>query len=150
MMMLKYIYIYVLKESQLYNNFSTSKYLFTLSFLSDPSNSPLNLISSKGSSNLHGVKDYPMSFTLKITTSQNRINSCHAGFTIISQMHRLYMYRVQNVCSLPYKEYGILWNHQILWANFRGLLKFFRFVGTEFRVLSYTHKKKYDFITRIY
>lgn len=99
-MMLKYIYIYVLKESQLYNNFSTSKYLFTLSFLSDPSNSPLNLISSKGSSNLHGVKDYPMSFTLKITTSQNRINSCHAGFTIISQMHRLYMYRVQNVCSL--------------------------------------------------
>lgn len=76
-MMLKYIYICVLKESQLYNNFSTSKYLFTLSFLSDPSNSPLNLISSKGSSNLHGVKDYPMSFTLKITTSQNRINSCH-------------------------------------------------------------------------
>lgn len=75
--MLKYIYIYVLKESQLYNNFSTSKYLFTLSFLSDPSNSPLNLISSKGSSNLHGVKDYPLSFTLKITTSQNRINmSC--------------------------------------------------------------------------
>lgn len=89
--MLKYIYIYVLKESQLYNNFSTSKYLFTLSFLSDPSNSPLNLISSKGSSNLHGVKDYPMSFTLKITTSQNRINSCHAGFTIISQMQTVHV-----------------------------------------------------------
>lgn len=117
-MMLKYIYIYVLKESQLYNNFSTSKYLFTLSFLSDPSNSPLNLISSKGSSNLHGVKDYPMSFTLKITTSQNRINSCHAGFTIISQMHRLYMYmyRVQNVCSLPYKR---IWN-TVESSNFVG------------------------------
>lgn len=115
-MMLKYIYIYVLKESQLYNNFSTSKYLFTLSFLSDPSNSPLNLISSKGSSNLHGVKDYPMSFTLKIKTSQNRINSCHAGFTIISQMHRLYMYRVQNVCSLPYKR---IWN-TVESSNFVG------------------------------
>lgn len=115
--MLKYIYIYVLKESQLYNNFSTSKYLFTLSFLSDPSNSPLNLISSKGSSNLHGVKDYPMSFTLKITTiSQNRINSCHAGFTIISQMHRLYMYRVQNVCSLPFKR---IWN-TVESSNFVG------------------------------
>lgn len=65
-MMLKYIYIYVLKELQLYNNFSISKYLFILSFFSDFFNLLFNLIFSKGFLNLYGVKDYFMFFIIKI------------------------------------------------------------------------------------
>lgn len=35
-------------------------------------------------------------------------------------------------------------------ANFRGLLKFYRFVGTYFRVIFYYYKRKYDLFTFIY
>lgn len=35
-------------------------------------------------------------------------------------------------------------------ANFRGLPKFYRFVGTYFREFSYAYKQKYDLFTFIY
>lgn len=39
---------------------------------------------------------------------------------------------------------------KFLGANFRELLKFYKFMGTLLRVFTYIYKRKYEFITLIY
>lgn len=51
------------------------------------------------------------------------------------------------ICKRVMNSCGII---KFVGANFRGLLKFYRFVGTYFRVISYSYKRKYDLFTFTY